>query len=397
MTLPLASAAAGLAMAWLSWTRLLAADVSSQLASSASDGASNIPPEMRFEALPRVAPQPRDNPSTAPKVALGRLLFFDPILSATKDVSCATCHDPRFGWADGRATPIGVGGAGAGPARTFRSSAASLPLLVRNTPTLLNVGFNGFVAGATPEPATAPMFWDSRIQSLERQVLAPIQSREEMRGEVCGERDAVGQAVQRVRAIAEYRDRFGAAFGQPAEEAVTAGHLAQAIAAFERSLVTPRTAFDRFLEGDVAALNSEQQRGMRLFQEAGCAHCHGGPMFSDFKLHFIDVPDAAVDGRREFRTPSLRNLRHTAPYMHNGSLRTLRSVLVFYEELGEAVTETLEGADTTAQPRLDPLLKRLNFGAEDFPALEAFLDTLSQDHYDQAIPSKVPSGLAVIH
>lgn len=395
MNSPLAGAALGLAMACLSWSRLLAGDISSELASPASAGTGAIPPEMRFEALPLVAPQPKDNPSTAPRVALGRLLFFDPILSATKDVSCATCHDPRFAWADGRATPIGVGGAGSGPARTFGGS-ASLPLLARNVPTLLNVGFNGLVAGATPDPAAAPMFWDSRIQGLERQVPAPIQSREEMRGDAGGESEAVGQAVHRVRAIAEYRERFGAAFGQPAEEAVTAGHLAQAIAAFERSLVTPRTTFDRFLEGDGSALNTEQQRGLRLFQAAGCAQCHGGPMFSDFKLHFIGVPDAAADGRREFRTPSLRNLRHTAPYMHNGSLRTLRAVLAFYDELGEAVTETLDGGDTTAQPRLDPLLKRLNLNPEDFPALESFLDALSHDDYDQTMPAKVPSGLPLI-
>ena len=119
-------------------------------------------------------------------------------------------------------------------------------------------------------------------------------------------------------------------------------------------------------------------------------------MFSDFKLHFIGVADSTSDGRREFRTPTLRNLRHTAPYMHNGSLRTLRDVLIFYDELAEAVRETLDGGDTAGQPSLDPLLKQLNLCAEDFPALEAFLDTLSSDTYDQTRPAKVPSGLPVI-
>ena len=354
-----------------------------------------IPPEMRLGALPLFAPEPKSNPTTAAKIALGRLLFFDPILSSTKEVSCATCHHPRFGWTDGRATPIGVGGNGVGPARTFRGP-ASLPLIARNVPTILNVGFNGLVADAPADPATAPMFWDSRARSLEQQVFTPLTSQGEMRGGDCRENEAVAQAVLRVRAIGEYRERFRTAFDHPANAAVTAEQLAQAIAAFERSLVTPRSAFDRFLQGDASALDARQQRGLRLFQDAGCIHCHGGPMFSDFKLHFIGVSDSTPTGRREFRTPTLRNLRDTAPYMHNGSLRTLRDVLVFYDELAEAASETLDGGDTAAQPPLDPLLKQLNLNPEDFPALEAFLEALGHDPYDQTTPAKVPSGLPVI-
>ena len=346
--------------------------------------------------LPLPAPEPRDNPSSAAKVALGRLLFFDPILSSTRDVSCATCHNPQFGWTDGRPAPIGVGGAGVGPARTFRGP-ASLPLMTRNVPTILNVGFNGRVADTPADPAVAPMFWDLRQQQgLEQQVFSPLQALGEMRGEECPEKEATPQAVQRVRAIKEYRDRFEAAFGPSASDAVSQQHLAQAIAAFERSLITPHTAFDRFLNGDPRALNPEQQRGLGIFEDAGCIQCHGGPMFSDFKLHFIGVSDSTPDGRRGFRTPTLRNLRHTAPYMHNGSLRTLRDVLIFYDELAEAVTETLDGGSPTAQPPLDPLLKHLNLLAEDFPPLEAFLDTLSSDTYDQTTPTRVPSGLPVI-
>ena len=360
-----------------------------------SQNPKGIPPEMRLEALPLIAPEPKHNPTTAAKIELGRLLFFDPILSSPKEVSCATCHHPRFGWSDGRATPIGVGGDGVGPARTFRGP-ASLPVIARNAPTLLNVGFNGLVANAPADPAAAPMFWDSRTRSLEQQVLTPLASRGEMREDDCPENEAVAQAVLRVRAIGEYRERFQTAFDQPASEAVTAEHLAQAIAAFERSLVTSRSAVDRFLQGDPSALNAGQQRGLRLFQDAGCIQCHGGPMFSDFKLHFIGVPDSTPGGGREFRTPTLRNLSHTAPYMHNGSLRTLRDVLIFYDELAEAASETLDGGDTAAQPRLDPLLKHLNLNPEDFPALEAFLEALGHDPYDQTVPPKVPSGLPVI-
>lgn len=363
-------------------------------APSALSGEQAIPPEMRLEALPARVPDPRDNPSTPAKVVLGRVLFFDPILSATKEVACATCHHPRFGWGDGRATPIGVGGRGLGPARTFLAANPFAPI-PRNAPTLLNVGFNGLTAGAKPDPAAAPMFWDARVAGLERQVIEPLRSREEMRGDGCSEADAVEQAVHRVRAIAEYRDLFGKAFGTARGEPVTAGHLTQAIAAFERSLVNADTPFDRFQRGDKSALNTEQQRGLVVFQNTGCIQCHGGPMFSDFKLHFIGVADSTLDGRREFRTPTLRNLRHTAPYMHNGSQRTLRDVLVFYEALSDAVSETLDGGDTATQPRLDALLKHLNLNADGFSVLESFLDSLNDDRYDQAVPARVPSGLPV--
>lgn len=349
---------------------------------------------MHLVPLPLRAPEPGDNPTTSAKVALGRLLFFDPILSATKDVACATCHHPRFGWGDGRATPIGVGGRGLGPERKL-VAANSFGPLTRNAPTLLNVAFNGLVAGAKPNANAAPMFWDARDQGLENQALVPIRSREEMRGDACLEAEAVEQAVGRVRTIAEYRGLFSAAFDSHPGEAVTARRLTQAIAVFERSLVTTNAPFDRFLRGDEPALTAEQQRGLRVFQDAGCIQCHGGPMLSDFKLHFIGAPDDTADGRREFRTPTLRNLRHTAPYLHNGSQRTLHDVLVFYEALSDAVSETLDGGDTATQPRLDPLLKHLNLLAEDFPALEAFLDSLNDDQYDQSVPAKVPSGLPV--
>ena len=352
-----------------------------------------VPPEMRLEAIPSRTPEPRDNPATPAKIALGRLLFFDPILSATKDVACATCHHPKFGWADGRAAPIGAGGIGVGPERKFRE-ANTLQPLTRNAPTILNAAFNGLVAGTKLDPAASPMFWDARVQSLEAQALTPIRSRDEMRGDACAESEAIEQAIGRLRGVGEYRELFSAAFGESGDAAITAEHLAKALAAFERTLITADSAFDRFMRGDSSALNAEQQRGLRVFQNAGCIQCHGGPMLSDYKLHFIGVPDAPA-GRREFRTPTLRNLKHTAPYMHNGSLRTLRDVLLFYEELMDAVGETLDGADDSARPRLDPLLRQMNVNADDFPALEAFLDALNDDAYDKTEPEKVPSGLPV--
>lgn len=353
-----------------------------------------VPAEMRFEALPARAPEPVENPSTPAKVRLGQLLFFDPVLSATQTVACATCHHPRFGWADARSTPLGVGGVGLGPARLFHGAFGVSPL-IRNVPSLLNVGFNGRVTGRAVDPKSAPMFWDARVQGLEAQVFHPIQSRDEMRGDLGTESTAVAAAVTRVREIAEYRALFQEAFAQPGESAITAGRLTEAIAAFERSLVAGDSPFDRHLRGEGPALTASQERGMRVFQTAGCIQCHGGPMFSDFKLHFIGVTDSSPDDRRELRTPTLRNLRHTAPYLHHGSLRTLEEVLVFYERLSDAVSETLDGGDATAQPALDPLLKHLNLNAEDFPDLEAFLAMLNDDGYDRSVPPKVPSGLPV--
>lgn len=347
---------------------------------------------MRLEPRPLAPPHPAGNPATPAKVELGRLLFFDPILSTSRKVSCGTCHHPQWGWADGRAIPVGLGGEGLGIARMFRGP-ATLPLLTRHVPSLLDVGFNGLVADRTVDPESAPMFWDGRVQGLERQALVPIGTLGEMRDDQCTEREAVLAAVDRVGGIPEYRERFRAGFGGELGEGVTARHLAQALAAFERSLVTSASPFDRFLSGDSSALNAEQQRGLRSFVTAGCAECHGGPMLSDYQPHFLGVPEPPGEVLRAFRTPTLRNLRRTAPYMHNGSLAALRDVLLFYDQLQDAASETLDGGDATTQPRLDPLLRRLRVRPEEFSELEAFLASLDGDEPSVNVPEKVPSGL----
>lgn len=349
-------------------------------------------PSMKLQVLPlpREAPALAGNPTTPEKVLLGRLLFFDPILSATGDVACATCHSPALGWADGRATSIGVNASGMGKERTrFRSD--SFPIIQRNAPTILNVGFNGMTADGKCDPATAPMFWDSRVSSLEAQALVPIRAAEEMRGDVCADTAAIDEAAKRVGGNSEYRALFAKAFGNG--DAVTASRLAMALAAFERSLVTANSPFDRFARGDPSALTALQKHGLESFQTAGCALCHGGPMLSDFKLHFITTPGQKE--MRDFRTPTLRNLKHTAPYMHNGGLATLRDVLNFYDRLMDAGSETLDGGDATSHPALDPLLKKLNVNPDEFAAIETFLDALNDDTYDQGIPERVPSGLPV--
>lgn len=339
-------------------------------------------PDTRLEALPQSAALPGDTPA---QVALGRLLFFDPILSATRTVACATCHSPQHGWADARPTPLGVNASGIGPARRLVAGGAFLPL-TRNTPTILNTAFNGIAIGKSYDPTQAPMFWDNRMHSLEAQALAPIRQREEMRGDACSEAEAVPAMVARLQAIPEYVRLFG---GE-----ITAAKVTQAIAAYERTLITPDTPFDRFMRGDKTAMTPTQQQGMAAFQRAGCALCHNGPMLSDYKLHAIGLTDNATN-RSEFRTPTLRNLAHTAPYMHHGGSSTLDEVLLFYDRLMDQAAETLEGADTATLPALDPLLRHMNLLPEDHALIQAFLDALNSDDYDKTAPERVPSGLAV--
>ena len=338
-------------------------------------------PNTKIEALPKSAALASDTTSI---VELGRLLFFDPILSATRDVACATCHHPQHGWADARPTPLGVHASGLGPRRKLAKGAEFFPL-TRNTPTILNAAFNGIESDKPFDHSKSPMFWDNRILSFEAQSLVPIRQREEMRGDVCSETHAVPARVERLKAIPEYVKLFNAE--------ITAERVAQAIAAYERTLITPDSPFDRFMRGDKTAMNAEQQHGMEVFHRAGCSLCHNGPMLSDFKLHAIGLTDTATQ-RYEFRTPSLRNLKHTAPYMHHGGTPTLDEVLLFYDRLMDQAAETFEGGDTSLPP-LDPLLRKMNMLPEDHTPLKAFLEALNSDDYDKTVPQQVPSGLPV--
>lgn len=343
--------------------------------------ADNPLPNTKIEALPQSAALPTDTPA---KVALGRLLFFDPILSATRDVACATCHHPRFGWADARPTPLGVHASGIGPQRRLAQNAEFLPLK-RNTPTILNAAFNGIESGKPFDPAKSPMFWDNRVLSLEAQALAPIRQREEMRGDVCSEAGAVPAMIERLKTIPEYLQRF--------DGKITPGKVTDAIAAYERTLITPDSPFDRFMRGDKTAMTPAQQHGMQVFQKAGCALCHNGPMLSDYKLHAIGLTDSSTN-QNEFRTPTLRNLKHTAPYFHHGGNSTLEEALFFYDRLMDQAAETFDGGDTSLPP-LDPLLRQMNLLPEDAAPIITFLETLNSDDYDKSVPKSVPSGLPV--
>src|SRR5258705_9359472 len=165
-----------------------------------------------LSALPQTVKAPADNPFSSEKAALGRLLFWDPILSGQKDVACASCHHPRFGYADNRDLSIGVNGVGLGEERRFAPPNA-IPFVKRNSQTLLNVGFNGINQAGQYNPAAAPMFWDVRVTSLETQALEPLKAFEEMRGNGYPEDGAVDAVVARLKAVPEYRALFAKAFG----------------------------------------------------------------------------------------------------------------------------------------------------------------------------------------
>jgi cytochrome c peroxidase len=351
-------------------------------------------------ALPAVVEAPPGNPSTPARVALGRLLFWDPILSGERDVACGSCHHPRFGYAEDRDLSIGASGIGLGDRRRFAAGSA-IPFVKRNSQTILNVAFNGIDETGAYAPATAPMFWDVRVLGLEQQSLEPIKALEEMRGDTYPEETAVDTVVARLAANAEYRRLFAEAFG--GEGSVTADNLGKALAAFQRSLTAVQSRFDRYMRGESDAMNASEIRGMRRFERIGCVNCHSGPMFSDFKLHVLGVPDnrklAASDGGKEnsyaFRTASLRNLTLTAPYMHSGVFATLEDVLEFYDEVGSRRGGARNRNQHVDREQLDPLLRRLRGVDEDDPDLLAFLRALSDDSYDRAIPARLPSGLPV--
>jgi cytochrome c peroxidase len=347
-----------------------------------------------------------------PTVELGRLLFWDPILSGNKDTACATCHHPQFAYTDGRDLSRGTGGVGLGPKRRDVSNGV-IPVVRRNSPTILNVAFNGRDdrrrrrgLNGSPDavdPATAPMFWDSRVRSLEAQALEPIKSLEELRGHAYPEAEAVGTVVERIRKVPEYVRLFQHAFGSGS--VVEAPRIADAIAAFERSLVAMNSPFDRFRAGDADALTEEQRRGFATFDRVGCDRCHRGIMFSDFRHHaegvgehpLLTQPDAGA-GRFRFRTPSLRNVALTAPYMHNGTLATLRDVLRFYDR---GRSENANVSNDRDRRRGDDGIARVSgqfrrvarMSQAEMDDIIAFLEALTDNSFDRTVPTRVPSGL----
>lgn len=343
-----------------------------------SSSSTSVAPEDRVGSLPLNILEPADNPSNPAKVALGKLLFWDPIMSGSKDVACVTCHHPDNGYAEHIDLSVGVGGQGLSNGRKFGTQ------VKRNAPTIINTAFNGIDSNLFYDPSNTVMFWDNRSHSLEDQALGPIRSEEEMRGVDIPEDQIVTIVATRLQAIQEYQDLFTSAFG---DNTINGDRIAKAIASFERSLSAMNSPFDRYARGDKNAMSREEVRGMNAFMEAGCQACHSGPMFSDFKLHQLPVAhnnklseqDTGVNGK--FRTGSLRNIALTAPYMHNGTRPDLESAVRFYHGIGN--------------PSNDPELSALDLNNEqaNIDAIVAFLRALTDDSFDKTIPASVPSGL----
>ena len=345
------------------------------------------PSDNPFGALPLQPIEPIGNPSTPKKVDLGRTLFWDPILSGGKDVACVSCHHPDNSYAEQIDISRGVGAKGISRGRRGGT------LAKRNSMTILNVAFNGINENGNYDPSNTSIFWDGRKKSLEEQALDPIHSFEEMRGHAFDEDVAVDSITARLKAIPEYVRLFEEVFGTAD---IQGEHIAKAIASFERSLIAVNSPFDKFARGDRNALSQRELDGMNEFIEAGCNNCHSGPMFSDFELHVISVPEnnklAEVDdgaGNHKFRTGSLRNLSNTGPYMHNGHFESLEDVLDFYDDIEGNFSQNPNVRDEDLDDKVDDI----NLPVGRIDEIAAFLRSLSDPDFDKTILTSVPSGL----
>jgi cytochrome c peroxidase len=299
---------------------------------------------------PQFAPAPPDNQPTAMRIELGQALFFDPRLSAKGMLSCASCHNPALDWTDGRPTAVGH----------------DMKILGRATPTIVNAAFNPL------------QMWDGRKASLEDQALGPFQSADE-------QNLPLEELESRVRAIPGYAPMFERAYpGEP----VSRTSIAKAIASFERTILSQDAPFDRWRAGEHNALNAAAQRGFALFTgKANCALCHQDFNFTDNGFHNIGLKEAgesADPGRfahkkvavlkGAFKTPTLRDIALTAPYMHNGAYATLEEVVAHYDRGGDV------------KDNLDANMKPLNLTTEERRDLVEFMRSLSSAPRVVAVP-----------
>ena len=296
----------------------------------------------QLQANPTLPPVevPADNPQTDAKVALGAQLYFDPRLSIDDSISCATCHAPETGWANHNPVDVGILG--------FKGN--------RNSGTILDSAYMRF------------QFWDGRARTLEEQALGPIHNPVEM-GET------LESVVRKLNAIAGYRAQFKDVFGTD----VTSDGIAKAIAAFERTVLSGPSPYDRYLAGDKRAMSEAAVWGMQVFHGKGrCGTCHHPPLFTDQSFHNLGVgmdaaePDTGREvvtkdpqDRGRFKTPGLRNVALTWPYLHDGSAKTLEEVIALYNKGG------------VPNPTLDPLVTPLRLTSEEQTALARFLEALS--------------------
>jgi len=290
--------------------------------------------------LPAYVPMPQTNVNFVQKVNLGKQLYFDGRLSKNNAISCAFCHNPGTGFADARQFSLGAFGTAGG----------------RQAPTVYNTSFNPF------------QFWDGRATSLEEQAIGPIHNPIEMA-------ETHETVVPKIAKIPGYQKQFRAVFGA----GVSLQGIADAIAAFERTIVSANSAFDKYTMGESKAMDEAAIRGMQLFKgKARCVLCHNGPNFTDNQFHNLGVPQEGLlkedlgrynVSRRErdkgaFKTPTLRSVTETAPYMHDGVFKTLEDVIEFKNKGGEP------------NPNLSPLMKPLSLTPEEKADLLVFLKAL---------------------
>ena len=297
---------------------------------------------------PLEIPFPSDNLYSPEKAELGKVLFFDPRLSGSEALSCASCHNASFGWEDGRVTGRGEG----------------LKALGRNSPTTLNHAWSEV------------FFWDGRADTLEQQAMGPITAGVEMNM-------PIERAVQVLNGIDWYKERFNRVFpGQ----GVSADTIPKAIATFERTIVSAWAPFDEWVDGKEDAIPEGAKRGFALFAgKANCSACHSGWNFTDQSFHDIGVKSDDI-GRGQlmpdvpelmhaFKTPSLRNITQRAPYMHDGSIATLRGVVEHYTD-----GRFLKRASLSAE------MKPLRLSEREIDDLVSFLQTLTGQEPPVAVP-----------
>ncbi len=298
--------------------------------------------------LPQIT-WPPDNPYTPEKAELGRLLYFDPRLSSDGSVSCATCHAPKYAFTD--ALPVSTG---------IHEQKGT-----RNAPTIINGAYSPV------------QFWDGRAKSLEEQAVGPMANLVEMGSTQDG-------VVAKLRSIPGYRPMFAKAFGT---DNFTIDHVAKAIATFERTVLSGNSAYDRYQAGNKKAMSPAQVRGLKVFQKAKCDKCHKDSNFTDNGFHNLgtgmDQPNPDT-GRYTvthdpkdwgaFKTPTLRDVAETPPYMHDGSLKTLKEVVDFYDKGG------------TLNKNLDKDVKPLKLSVEQRADLVEFLRALTGDSWQKVQP-----------
>lgn len=308
-------------------------------------------PSLKEWLLPKQPSFPADNAPSPARLALGKKLFFDPRLSGDGNMSCATCHNPSLGWADGMATARGV----------------KSTVLGRASPTVINTAYNNI------------QMWDGRKKSLEDQATGPMESNMEMNRDL----EAL---VHWLKNNAEYRTLFRQAYpGEPIAPAT----VAKAIAQFERTAISRDSRFDRWVRGDAKALNEQEINGFKLFVgKANCALCHMPPNFTDNGFHNLGLAswgnESPDPGRHAikplkivkgaFKTPTIREIERTAPYFHDGSAKTLMDVVEHYNKGGEVTNN------------LSPNIKPLNLTEQEKADLVVFMGTLSSPYLAVTLP-----------